>query len=120
MKKKTEKNRLTRAYRSKIGGLPFKIREELNRRIMDGSTGIELVKWLNGLPEWKAIRLKKESSDINSQNLTDWRNAGYRDWLEDKSGKNPAPCQSCAKKDADVKWFKDALILALERIPKAR
>ena len=41
----------TRCYRSKIGRLPFAVRNELNERIRDGAQGAELLDWLNGLKE---------------------------------------------------------------------
>ena len=45
----------TRCYRSKIGRLPFAIRNELNERIRDGAQGAEILEWLNGLKETKRI-----------------------------------------------------------------
>lgn len=75
----------TRCYRSKIGRLPFAIRNELNERIRDGVGGPEILAWLNGLPSTRKIIRELKSGDINAQNLTDWRSSGYRDWLEDQS-----------------------------------
>lgn len=74
----------TRCYRSKIGRLPFAIRNELNERIRDGVGGPEILAWLNGLPSTRKIVRGLKSGDINAQNLTDWRSSGYRDWLEDQ------------------------------------
>lgn len=74
----------TRCYRSKIGRLPFAIRNELNERIRDGVGGFEILAWLNGLPSTRKIIRELKSGDINAQNLTDWRSSGYRDWLEDQ------------------------------------
>lgn len=74
----------TRCYRSKIGRLPFAIRNELNERIRDGVGGPEILAWLNGLPSTRKIIRELKSGDINAQNLTDWRSSGYRDWLEDQ------------------------------------
>ena len=83
----------TRCYRSKIGRLPFAIRNELNERIRDGAQGQELIDWLNGLKETKRIlrdmggasRPGEPRPAINAQNLTDWRSTGYKDWLEDQN-----------------------------------
>lgn len=75
----------TRCYRSKIGRLPFAIRNELNERIRDGVGGPEILAWLNGLPSTRKIIRELKSGDINAQNLTDWRSSGYRDWLDDQS-----------------------------------
>ncbi len=74
----------TRCYRSKIGRLPFAIRNELNERIRDGAPGPELLAWLNGLRETKKILREMKSGPVNAQNLTDWRSSGYNDWLEDQ------------------------------------
>ena len=84
----------TRCYRSKIGRLPFAIRNELNERIRDGAQGAELLEWLNGLKETKKVLREMGASvsgraasaaAINAQNLTDWRSSGYADWLEDQA-----------------------------------
>ena len=75
----------TRCYRSKIGRLPFAIRNELNERIRDGVCGPEILAWLNGLPSTRKIIRELKSGDINAQNLTDWRSSGYRDWIDDQS-----------------------------------
>jgi len=75
----------TRCYRSKIGRLPFAIRNELNERIRDGAQGAELLDWLNSLKETKKILREMKSDAVNAQNLTDWRSTGYKDWLEDQN-----------------------------------
>lgn len=75
----------TRCYRSKIGRLPFAVRNELNERIRDGAQGSDLLIWLNGLKETKKILRELKSSIVNAQNLTDWRSSGYKDWLEDQN-----------------------------------
>ena len=74
----------TRCYRSKIGRLPFAIRNELNERIRDGAQGAELLDWLNGQKETKRILREMKSGPVNAQNLTDWRSSGYKDWLDDQ------------------------------------
>ncbi len=72
----------TRAYRSKIGRLPFALRTELNERIRDGATGPAILSWLNGTPEMTHVRAETGCGDLNAQNLTDWRSTGYKDWLD--------------------------------------
>ena len=85
----------TRCYRSKIGRLPFAIRNELNERIRDGAQGPELLEWLNGLKETRKVLREMggqrsvseraaSAAPINAQNLTDWRDTGYKHWLEDQ------------------------------------
>lgn len=71
----------TRAYRSKIGRLPFAVRTELNERIRDGATGQAVMDWLSGHAAWAAVQAETGCGAVNAQNLTDWRNTGYRDWL---------------------------------------
>lgn len=75
----------TRAYRSKIGRLPFALRNELNERIRDGATGAALVSWLNAHADCKRILRAEKSGPLNAQNLTDWRGSGYKDWLSDQA-----------------------------------
>lgn len=75
----------TRCYRSKIGRLPFAVRNELNERIRDGAQGSDLLLWLNGLKETKKVMRELKTSIVNAQNLTDWRSTGYKDWLEDQN-----------------------------------
>ncbi|MBQ2631023.1 MAG: hypothetical protein IJG13_15215 [Kiritimatiellae bacterium] len=75
----------TRCYRSKIGRLPFAIRNELNERIRDGALGSDILVWLNGLKETKKVMRELKTSIVNAQNLTDWRSTGYKDWLEDQN-----------------------------------
>ena len=75
----------TRCYRSKIGRLPFAVRNELNERIRDGAQGAEILDWLNGLKETKKVLREAKEAPINAQNLTDWRSTGYKDWLDDQA-----------------------------------
>ena len=74
----------TRCYRSKIGRLPFAVRNELNERIRDGVQGADILGWLNGLKETRKILREMKSGPVNAQNLTDWRSTGYADWLADQ------------------------------------
>lgn len=70
----------TRCYRSKIGRLPWNIRNELNERLRDGITGPDILAWINCLPAYRALDL----APVTAQNLTDWRSTGYADWLRDQ------------------------------------
>jgi len=74
----------TRCYRSKIGRLPFAVRNELNERIRDGAQGSDILLWLNSLKEVKKVMREMKTSIVNAQNLTDWRSTGYKDWLDDQ------------------------------------
>ncbi len=66
----------------KIARLPRAVRDELNQRLRDGESGASLVNWLNELPQVKAA-LQRDFGGraINEQNLSDWKQGGYRDWL---------------------------------------
>jgi hypothetical protein len=66
----------------KIARLPKKIREELNRRLEDGWTGMKLAEWLNSLPRVrKVLREQFGGQEISEQNLSRWKEGGYEDWL---------------------------------------
>jgi hypothetical protein len=66
----------------KIARLPRAIRNELNQRLLDGEPATGLVRWLNDLPEAKAA-LQRDFGGraISAQNLSEWRQGGFRDWV---------------------------------------
>jgi hypothetical protein len=74
----------TRAYRSKIGQLPFAFRCELNNRIRDGRQGTDLLDFINASPEFKKLSRQIKCNPVNAQNLSDWRDTGYHSWLIDQ------------------------------------
>ena len=66
----------------KIARLPLAVRQELNRRLDEGEQGRKLVAWLNGLPAVQAIVATEFGGKaIREQNLSEWKQGGYRDWL---------------------------------------
>jgi hypothetical protein len=66
----------------KIARLPRDIRNQLNRRIADGEPGIRLVEWLNGTPEARQVLAQDFGGrEISEQNLSEWKQGGYQDWL---------------------------------------
>jgi hypothetical protein len=66
----------------KIARLPLAVRQELNRRLDEGEQGKKLVAWLNGLAEVQAIVATEFGGKaIREQNLSEWKQRGYRDWL---------------------------------------
>lgn len=66
----------------KIARLPLEVRELLNKRLQDGEQGKKLVEWLNSLEEVQAVMDSEFGGrPINEQNLTEWKQGGYRDWL---------------------------------------
>jgi hypothetical protein len=66
----------------KIARLPREVRDQLNCRLHDGELQSRLVDWLNSLPEVQAV-LKADFEDrpISEQNLSEWKQGGYRDWV---------------------------------------
>src|SRR5467141_1986830 len=66
----------------KIARLPLAVRQELNRRLDEAEQGKKLIAWLNGLPEVQAIVAAEFGGKaIREQNLSEWKQRGYRDWL---------------------------------------
>jgi uncharacterized protein YidB (DUF937 family) len=72
-------------HNGKIGKLPGAIREQLNRRLHDGGQGRQLLEWLNSLPEVQAVVARDfVGKPIRKQNLSQWRNGGYKEWLRQR------------------------------------
>src|SRR4051812_7060114 len=72
----------------KVARLPKEVREQLNRRLENGWRGAKLVKWLNELPEVKEVlRTEFNGRPISEQNLSQWRDGGYADWLRHQGTK---------------------------------
>jgi hypothetical protein len=66
----------------KIARLPRDIRHQLNRRMADGEPGIRLVEWLNALePVRQVLTQDFNGREISEQNLSEWKQGGYQDWL---------------------------------------
>lgn len=67
----------------KIARLPKAVREQLNRRLADGEQGEALLEWLHSLPEVLAVLVRDFGArPISKQNLSEWRQGGFRDWEE--------------------------------------
>ena len=66
----------------KIARLPKSIREQLNRRLLNGEPGPKLLRWLNHEPQVQAVLQDLFAGrPINQPNLSHWRTGGFRDWL---------------------------------------
>lgn len=75
----------------KIARLPRALRDELNRRLADGEPGIRLVAWLNGLEPVRQILAQEFGGrEISVQNLSEWKQGGFRDWLTRQESLNCA------------------------------
>lgn len=71
------------ARNGKIARLPKAIRDRLNQQILDGVPGKALVRWLNGNDEVVDIlMLQFNTNKITEQNLSEWKQGGYQDWLK--------------------------------------
>jgi hypothetical protein len=67
--------------KGKIARLPRNVRGQLNRRLSDGEPGVQLVAWLNSLPEVQAVLAREfEGRAITEQNLSEWKQGGFLDW----------------------------------------
>ena len=70
------------ARTGKIARLSQAIRHQLNRRLDDGECGKTLVAWLNSLPEvHAAMATEFEGRPVTEQNLSEWKQGGYREWV---------------------------------------
>ena len=62
--------------------MPHTVREELNRRLQEGETGVQLVAWLKGLPDTQRVPAQCFGGrPVNEQNLSAWKAGGYREWM---------------------------------------
>ena len=70
-------------HNGKIARLPRAIRDQLNRRLDNGEQSGPILAWLNALPEAQAMLAAEfGATEINKQNLTNWRQGGFQHWLK--------------------------------------
>ena len=66
----------------KIARLPRFVREKLNERLERSEESPQLLQWLNALPEVKkVVRDDFAGVPISKQNLSEWRQGGFQEWL---------------------------------------
>jgi hypothetical protein len=66
----------------KIARLPRKIRTELNERLDNGEEGDSILDWINDLPVVDdLLREQFGGAPITKQNLSEWRQGGFREWV---------------------------------------
>jgi len=73
------------ARQGKIARLPHDLREEVNRRLLDGETSRTILKWLNAQPS--AVKVWDElfeGAPASAQNLSEWRAGGYAEWRKQR------------------------------------
>ena len=65
----------------KIARLSDDVRNDLNERLADGEEGEGLLQWLNALPEvQETLQEDFDGVPISKQNLSEWRQGGFREW----------------------------------------
>ena len=70
------------ARNGKIARLPRPVRHQLNERLERSEPGPQLLKWLNALPEVKKVVQNDFAGvPIGKQNLSQWRQGGFQEWL---------------------------------------
>ncbi|MBW8865586.1 MAG: hypothetical protein JF609_11840 [Verrucomicrobia bacterium] len=72
----------------KIARLPPDIREELNVRLANHESSTPLLKWLNALPEVRAVLAQEfGGKNIVRQNLHEWRHGGHAEWRRQREAR---------------------------------
>lgn len=70
------------ARTGKIASLPAPVRQEVNLRLYNGEGSPQILPWLHSLPEVLQILDDRWAEQpITAQNLSEWRQGGYKDWL---------------------------------------
>lgn len=65
----------------KIARCPLHIREEVNRRLLDGQSGPVILRWLNAQAEvLEVLDLYFGEEPVKPQNLSEWRQGGFQDY----------------------------------------
>jgi hypothetical protein len=68
----------------KIARLPRMVRDELNQRLENGEPEGTILPWLNGLAAVQAVLTAGfGGGPVKPQNLTNWRQGGYPEWLKE-------------------------------------
>lgn len=76
---------MNEAPKGKIGRLPKALQEQVNHRLENGEKARTIVAWLNTLPEVQTmLSAEFAGKPIREQNLSEWRQHGYRKWLEQR------------------------------------
>ncbi len=72
----------------KIARLPKHLRDEVNQRLENGEDGESILKWLNKTVPCKEMLAKYfDGKPINKQNLSDWKQGGYQEWLRNQEAR---------------------------------
>ena len=69
--------------RGKIARLPQSIRHEVSIRLDDGDPIVDILAWLNPLPEVQAVLAEHFAGEpVTAKNLSQWQKGGHQDWLQ--------------------------------------
>jgi hypothetical protein len=105
------------ARKGKIARLPLAVRTELNQRLRDGEAGVDLLRWLNGLPEVKQVmRDHFAGAQLSEVNLSRWRDGGYEEWLAEERTREAAVAlanRAAALKEVSVKSLTESMALVM-------
>jgi hypothetical protein len=74
---------LASSRKGKIARCPLAIRQEVNRRLLNGEPASKILPWLNS--KEAVLQVLDEhfgEEPVTAQNLSEWRQGGYRDWLK--------------------------------------
>lgn len=77
-------NRDAAASRSKIGRLPFALRNSVCEMLDGGASAEAVCKFVNRSENFKALARETGCGPVNAQNVTDWRKTGFARWLEER------------------------------------
>jgi hypothetical protein len=70
----------------KIARLPVPIRDQVNHRLESGENGRDIIAWLNSSKDVAAVLSSEfNGAPINDENLSHWRQGGFRDWQMQQS-----------------------------------
>ncbi len=101
-----------KARTGKIARLSKAVRDRLNQRLADGESGEALLEWLHSLPEVLEVLTRHfEARPILKQNLSEWRQGGFRDWeaRQERLEQVRHLCEEAADVQASVSELPDQL-----------
>src|SRR5881396_3809540 len=77
--------------KGKIACCTVAIREEVNRRLLDGERGAGILSWLNAQGAVKRVLgALFEGKPVSKSNLGRWKEGGYTEWLEHREQREQA------------------------------
>ncbi len=65
----------------KIARLPFAVRTTVNEMIRDGAPYVQIIAFIGKITDG----VEPVPTDLNEQNLTNWKDGGHQDWLKEQA-----------------------------------